>query len=555
MKDDFNVPNEQSDKPVDGFLHLTGMFGMPWTLWDKNYNIIDCSTEAVKMFGVSSKQEYFDRFDELSPKHQQCGALSRERFLEMLKIAFKKGECVFEWMHQTLNGDSIPVKITLFRSSKENDVMVFGYIRDLSEDIEAKQAVERMRIMLDTVPLCCNYWDENFNNIDCNQAAVDLFDLPSKKEYLERFFELSPMHQPDGMLSSEKALIMIKKAFNDGKCVFEWMHQKLNGEPVPSEITLISVVQESGTIVVGYTQDLRESIRAKQADDRMRTMFDTVPLCCNYWDENLNNIDCNQEAVKLFDLSCKDEYLNRFNELSPAHQPDGMLSSEKAVVMIKKAFEEGKCVFEWMHQKLSGEPIPAEVTLIKDEVSNIVLGYTHDLRGIREAVERLDNMEQLVNLANVDYLTDCYNRRGISKVLDKVNDDFCIIMMDLDHFKNVNDSFGHSVGDEVLINFVNLAKGTCRSTDTVIRYGGEEFLVILLNTSLEIANIVAEKIRKKTEEKLLLPDGSKITVSIGIAKREQNEIMEHCINRADRALYKSKNSGRNTITVCDKNLQ
>ncbi len=397
--------------------------------------------------------------------------------------------------------------------------------------------------------LVCTIWDDKLNRIDCSQGAVALFGLSSKHEYITRFHELSPTYQGDGSLSVEKMDHMLNRALIEGKCVFEWNHHKLNGEVLPTEITLIRVNQGETNVIIGYTKDLGEVMKAKQADSRMRTMFETVPLCCNCWDENYNNIDCNQEAVKLFNLENKQDYLNRFMELSPTYQPDGSLSSEKARHMIEKAFKEGKCVFEWMHQKLTGEPIPAEITLIKDESSNTVLGYTYDLRGIREAVERLDNMEQLVNLANMDYLTDCYNRRGISKVLDKVNDDFCVIMMDLDYFKSINDSFGHRAGDEILINFSKLLKKNCRASDTVIRYGGEEFLLILLNTKLEFAMKVAEKICDITRTELFLPNGETTTVSIGVAKREAYESVEDCINRADSALYRSKKGGRNRVSL------
>lgn len=128
-----------------------------------------------------------------------------------------------------------------------------------------KEAEERALIMLDATPLCANFWDECCNNIDCNSEAVDLFELSSKQEYLERFNELSPEFQPNGELSSDLAKTMIRRAFREGRCEFEWMHQKLNGELVPAEIILVRVRYRNADVVVGYTRDLRE-IKAKMAE-------------------------------------------------------------------------------------------------------------------------------------------------------------------------------------------------------------------------------------------------------------------------------------------------
>lgn len=139
-------------------------------------------------------------------------------------------------------------------------LMASALLRQRLDDAE-----ERAHIMLDTAPLCANFWDENLNNIDCNQEAVKLFDLSNKQEYLNRFYELSPEFQPNGRRSDELALQKIKKAFSDGICVFEWMHQKLNGEQIPSEITLVRVRYKDSDVVVGYTRDLRE-LKAKMAE-------------------------------------------------------------------------------------------------------------------------------------------------------------------------------------------------------------------------------------------------------------------------------------------------
>ena len=163
---------------------------------------------------------------------------------------------------------------------------IFGSLQNVDEHVRYQQTLEEMRkaeertqIMLDATPLCCNFWDENFNNVDCNQEAVRLFDLSSKQEYLDRFFELSPEYQPDGHPSAEMAKEYIEIAFSEGAAKFEWMHQKLNGEPIPAEITLVRVRRGDGYIVAGYTRDLRE-LKAMLAE--MRKTEDELRLARDF---------------------------------------------------------------------------------------------------------------------------------------------------------------------------------------------------------------------------------------------------------------------------------
>ena len=114
-----------------------------------------------------------------------------------------------------------------------------------------------LRTMMNATPLSINVWNEKFENMACNTAVVELFDLRNEGEYLERFFELSPPCQPDGRPSSEVAYEKISQAFREGRTVFPWMHQKLDGTPIPAEITLVRMPYQKGYIVAGYTRDLR----------------------------------------------------------------------------------------------------------------------------------------------------------------------------------------------------------------------------------------------------------------------------------------------------------
>ena len=129
----------------------------------------------------------------------------------------------------------------------------------------------------------------------------------------------------------------------------------------------------------------------------------------------------------------------------------------------------------------------------------------------------------------------------------------CLVMLDIDHFKKFNDNFGHLVGDEVIRRVANVLKKSVRGSDVAARYGGEEFTVLLPNTPLSGAMVVADTIRSTTEQMRLKRKNSDerlppVTISSGVSYFRRGESKESLIGRADKALYMSKASGRNRVT-------
>jgi len=262
-----------------------------------------------------------------------------------------------------------------------------------------KKAEERTKIMLDATPLSANFWDRNFKNIDCNEEAIKLFGVSGKKEYIERFFDLSPEYQPDGKKSYNKILEFIKKAFDESYCRFEWMHCRLNGEMIPCEVTLVRVKYRNDFIVAGYTRDLRElkSVMAKmrEADECTQVLFDATPLSCFMVDNKYNLVECNQETVRLFGLTNKQDFINNNGDFFPEYQPTGQLSMEYISKYIDEAFEEGYCRFDWTHKKQDGEEIPTEVSLVRVKFRGeyAVAGYIRDLREIKAMIAEMRRAE------------------------------------------------------------------------------------------------------------------------------------------------------------------
>jgi signal transduction histidine kinase/CheY-like chemotaxis protein/HAMP domain-containing protein len=123
---------------------------------------------------------------------------------------------------------------------------------------QLREADEYTQLMLDTLPMCCQLWDKNLRIIACNEETVRHYGVSSKQEYIEKYHEFSPEFQPCGVHSQEMSNEYVKQAFEEGYCCFEWMHQDVNGEQIPSEITLVRIKYKGDYIVAGYTRDLRE---------------------------------------------------------------------------------------------------------------------------------------------------------------------------------------------------------------------------------------------------------------------------------------------------------
>jgi two-component system cell cycle response regulator len=167
--------------------------------------------------------------------------------------------------------------------------------------------------------------------------------------------------------------------------------------------------------------------------------------------------------------------------------------------------------------------------------------------------------EKLERLTNFDSLTGLYNRRAILGKLceyvdlaNRYKDDFTLIMLDIDHFRKINDRHGHLTGDEVLESIATLIRGNVRGTDMVGRYGGEEFIIILPKTNLSSSWVVAERLRSIIAEAELKDSSGNvftITVSQGLAGWERNDDAASLISRADEALRKAKEKGRNRVQI------
>ncbi len=214
---------------------------------------------------------------------------------------------------------------------------------------------------------------------------------------------------------------------------------------------------------------------------------------------------------------------------------------------------------------LKPQAMNAELELIQSFAFILVLaevaligGFISGLRGkLRLRNHELKNaMARIQELVNIDELTGIYNRRRIFQVLSEESNRyqrapgaFSLGILDVDFFKHINDSHGHQAGDEILRKLASCVSDSLRVIDSFGRYGGEEFLLILPQTTLAGAQVKAERIRTSIEALRFesLPEGIRVTVSIGLAEFQAGETTDDTLARADKALYQAKEAGRNRV--------
>jgi len=178
-----------------------------------------------------------------------------------------------------------------------------------------------------------------------------------------------------------------------------------------------------------------------------------------------------------------------------------------------------------------------------------------------ERVKQLEQeLEQVSELVREDQLTGALNRRGLDDVLDREikradrqQTPVSIALLDIDNFKQLNDSLGHQTGDQALVHLIQVIKNALRPTDEVARYGGEEFLIILIDTNLEEAMTTVVRLQRELTKSLFLHNNNRqlITFSAGVALHTSGEDPESTIGRADGAMYKAKRAGKNRVFAAD----
>jgi diguanylate cyclase (GGDEF)-like protein/PAS domain S-box-containing protein len=295
-------------------------------------------------------------------------------------------------------------------------------------------------------------------------------------------------------------------------------------------------------------REIAEQARATDLE-RFRFIFDTVNDGINVLDAETGTFThVNAATCAMFGYS-RGELVGRNIEFLSTGVPP--YTQRDAIVWLAKGRSGQPQTIEWHCKAKDGHLFWAEIS-----ARNVALEDRHvGLAILRDITERKQLHDEVARQANVDVLTNLPNRRAFDHVLQqemmrsaRYDRPLCVAIGDIDHFKVINDTFGHQVGDSVLERLAEFMRNSLRTTDYVARWGGEEFTILLPETRLDAGERLLNRLRADIANHSLPEIGRPVTLSFGITDCTKFDDPDDLLRRADHALYTSKQAGRNKVT-------
>lgn len=544
--------------------------------WNPVTNDLIWSDETYRLMGLTpgSVTPSYELF--LSRVHPD----DRERINNTVQAALRdKAPYSLDYRISSGSGDELIRHATGKVEFDANDqpVRMLGTIQDITERKKVEEALAESRArqsaILNNSPYQAWLKDAEGRYLKVNMAYAAYARLRDTKQAIGKTdFDIWPKELAEKYRADDAEVIATRRQ----KHVEE---QALDGDRMHwVETFKTPIIDENDHVLgtTGFARDITERKLAEEAlrrsEKKFRTLFDSTSDMVLMMDET-GFIDANRAALAGSGCASVEEFCKkRPGDFSPPQQPCGTNSLELAKRHIATAMEKGSHRFEWMCKRLdSGETFPGELSLTAMDVD----GKRFLQVVVRDITERKQIEQQIHNLAFYDVLTQLPNRRMLN---DRLNQAMAsskrsgrygaLLFLDLDNFKSLNDTYGHAVGDLLLKEVAHRIGSCVREMDTVARFGGDEFVVMLTELdagkteSLKQAGIVAEKIRIALAEPYLLKvqqagnaeEGVKhhCTSSMGaVLFIGHEDSPEELLKWADNAMYQAKDAGRNTIRFYD----
>ncbi|WP_338035587.1 diguanylate cyclase [Billgrantia antri] len=330
----------------------------------------------------------------------------------------------------------------------------------------------------------------------------------------------------------------------------ELQNRKKSGELYWEAETITPVRDDSGQIVrfVAVKEDITERKRQEEELRLLASVFQTGQATL-ITDPEMRIERVNQAFTDITGY-LPEEVIGHTPRLFKSGRHDKAFYAQ----LWQEVLETGHWQGEIWNRNKYGEiyPLWQSITAVSDEAGKV----RHYIAVFHNIAERKRLEEELEQQATRDHLTGAHNRRAFDTAMRKAirqaersDNTFSLLLFDIDRFKSVNDQHGHDTGDAILKRLATLVNQTLRSTDLLARWGGEEFAVLLQDTSASGASTFAERLRQQVAETRL--HGLAVTISLGIAEYHRGESPDEMLARADGALYRAKRAGRNRVGVAD----
>jgi len=482
-----------------------------------------------------------------SPEYQPDGRRSDEAAQQYIQRAVNGETPVFEWVHRDAGGRKIPCEVHLMRLPDPDRILVRGTIMDIRDRKRVEGLRERLGRILDNSSNEIYVFDADtlrFTQVNAGARANLGYSA-------HEFAAMTPMDiEPE---FSETRFRERTKRLSSGQANqlrFKTVHRRKDGTQYPVEVSLQLSRHEDPQVFVAIVQDITERLAAEKAlrdsEAYNRTLFEESPIGLALCEMDGTLVDANPAFAAIIGRTVEETLKLSYWEITPEKYAD----DERAQLEgLERHGRYGPFEKEYIHK--DGYLVPVRLTgrmLLRDG-KKFIWSSVEDITDYKQARDRIDHMafhDALTELPNRELLRD--RLEHAIRLAQRNGMLVGVMFLDIDRFKTINDSLGHSYGDQLLSKVAERLARDVRESDTVARFGGDEFVVIAEGLSdqrqLEkLAETLIESIRApfRIEGRELF-----VTASIGLAfGPDENASADTLIAQADIAMYKAKESGRN----------
>ena len=517
--------------------------------WNIKNNTLWWSDEIYRIFGLEP-QEYKATYEDFI-KHLHPEDVNRVQ--EAINKSLNQN-IDYHIVHRIIRKDGEERHIleegTLKLDKDGKALNMIGIVQDITDEYKKEMALLLQAEIFNAVQDSIMVHDKEGHFIYLNENAWKTRGY-SQEEMMK--LSVKELDAPENRNNPKRMEEAFKKMQEEGYIRFEVEHLCKNGDRLPVEIYSKLITLEEKTYFLSSVRDITNQKKSQAVVEKLSKVIEQV-----------------DDSVVITDKEGIITYVNKaFCEHTGYSAEDALGESPR----ILKSNKHDKSYYEnlWsiilqgnvfrgviLNKKKNGDIYYEKKTItpLKDDFNNII-GFVSTGKDVTS--ETMMHLE-IEKIASTDKLTGVYNRHKFEELFileaersRRFDSPLSLILIDIDYFKDVNDTYGHDVGDDILRRLAKVIKDNIRNLDVLARWGGEEFIVLAPNTDLDKVRILAEKLRLAIQT-FNFPTVKNITISAGASILEANDSYETLFKRADQALYNAKNNGRNQVSYTTEDI-
>jgi diguanylate cyclase (GGDEF)-like protein/PAS domain S-box-containing protein len=527
----------------------------------ENYGILHANRSFLDSYGISLEESRKKRCYEVTHRFDRpCHESGEACPVRLAADTGRVSKC--EHVHIGKNGESRMVRLAAYpiRESDGTVRRVVEISEDVTERVRLQEEIRKKSEFLDNIltnsPDGIIGNDPEGNIFLFNESAERIFGYTAAEAIGK--INASALYPPGGAREVKEFIYAEGFGGRGNLHDFETKIVTSTGKLIPIRLSC-ELLHEDGKEIgtIGFFHDISGRLALQthlaESEAKFRTLFESASDAILGIDENGLILMANRAAKEVFEYPDQEIVGLDIRRLLGS----GQEGTWEVLAGYAARSESGKYV-ETFAVSRSGKKIPFHIS-----ASESLRGGKRFYTAIMRDVSQIKAYEEdLQVLANTDSLTRLYNRRQLYPMMQKDLDravrkkvPFSVLLIDIDHFKKFNDKYGHAGGDLLLVTFADKMRASLRQMDSAFRFGGEEFVVLLPETTGEAAMVPAERFRQRIADSRfsLPPEGRPVsfTVSVGIAGHRNGDTLDDVIHHADLAMYAAKSGGRNRVVNFD----